>query len=191
MPLVDVIWRPQNTFVRHAILIVLGSTLLGLSAQVEVPFYPVPMTMQTFSVLLVAMTFGRRLGTATVLFYLLEGAVGLPVFAGGAAGPGVFFGPTGGYLIGFALAAFVVGGFADLGWDRRALPAVAALLLGNALIYVPGLLWLGVVVGWDKPILELGLLPFLPGDALKIALVAFSLPLLWRGIASRKGSRKQ
>lgn len=191
MPLVDVIWRPQNTFVRHAILIVLGSTLLGLSAQVEVPFYPVPMTMQTFGVLLVAMAFGRRLGTATVLFYLLEGAIGLPVFAGGAAGPGVFFGPTGGYLIGFVLAAFVVGGFADLGWDRRALQAAAALLLGNTLIYVPGLLWLGAIIGWDKPILELGLLPFVPGDALKIALVAVSLPMLWRGLASRKGNRQQ
>lgn len=184
--LADTLWRPRNALVRNVTLVALGSALLGLSAQAQVPFYPVPMTMQTFAVLVIAMAYGRGLGMATVVAYLFQGAIGLPVFAGGAAGPGVLFGPTGGYLAGFALAALVLGDLARRGWDRRPWSAAAALLVGNALIYVPGLLWLGIVVGWDKPILELGLLPFLPGDALKLALAAVSLPLLWRAIAWRR-----
>lgn len=177
------LWQAGDERMKFLLLAVMGSLALWLSAKIQVPFYPVPITMQTIVVLLVGMAFGWRLGTATVLLYLAEGALGLPVFAGTPErGTGLTYmaGPTGGYLLGFVFAAAAVGWLAQRGWDRRFATTLAAMALGTAIIYGPGLIWLGMEIGWDKPVLELGLWPFLPGDALKVALAALLFPSIWR-----------
>ncbi|MFQ5466721.1 MAG: biotin transporter BioY, partial [Kiloniellaceae bacterium] len=127
--------------------------------------------------------YGWRLGAATLLLYLAEGALGLPVFAGApekGIGLAYMAGPTGGYLVGFVLAAAACGWLAERGWDRSVAKTAAAMLIGNVIIYVPGLLWLGTLVGWDKPILTWGLTPFLLGDLTKLALAAAVLPAIWK-----------
>ena len=162
---------------------------LWISAKIQVPFYPVPITMQTFVVLMAGMAFGWRLGAATILLYLAEGALGLPVFAGTpekGIGLAYMAGPTGGYLLGFVLAAALVGWLAERGFDRNVMLTAIAMLLGNAIIYIPGLLWLGAVVGWDKPVLEWGLLPFLFGDTAKLILAALLMPALWKLVGARQ-----
>ena len=173
----------MNGALRAVLLAVFGSLLLWACAKIQVPFYPVPVTMTTFAVLAIGMAYGWRLGAATVLLYLAEGAAGLPVFAGTpekGIGLAYMMGPTGGYLLGYVLAAAACGGLAERGWDRNVATAVLAMLVGNVLMYLPGLFWLGILFGWDKPILEWGLIPFIPGDLLKLALVAVSLPLAWK-----------
>ncbi len=165
---------------RSFVLAICGSLFVAVAAQVQVPLKPVPVTGQTFAVLVVGMVFGMRLGAATLMLYLAEGAVGLPVFAGLSGGPAVLAGPTGGYIVGFVLAAGLVGYLAERGWDRNVWLTALAMLLGNIALYLPGLLWLGTVVGWDKPVLEWGLTPFLIGDALKLALAAALLPAAWK-----------
>lgn len=178
----------MNGLLRGALLALAGSMFLWACAKIQVPFYPVPVTMGTFGVLAIGMAFGWRLGAATVLLYLAEGAMGLPVFAGTpekGIGLAYMMGPTGGYLVGYVLAAAACGGLAERGWDRNAIKAVIAMLIANALIYLPGLFWLGALFGWDKPILEWGLIPFVPGDLLKLALVAASLPLAWKLLSKR------
>lgn len=172
-----------GTLPRNVFLAVVGSALLWASAKIQIPFYPVPMTMQTFMVLALGMAYGWRLGAATVLLYLAQGALGLPVFAGTpekGIGLAYMAGPTGGYLIGFVLAAAATGWLAERGWDRSVLKTASAMLVGNVLIYVPGLLWLGTLVGWDKPVLDWGLTPFLLGDVTKLALAAAVLPAIWK-----------
>ena len=163
--------------------VIAGTILLAISAKIQIPFFPVPLTMQTFVVLLIGFAFGWRLGGLTVLAYLAEGAAGLPVFAGTPEkGIGIAYmaGPTGGYLLGFLAAAVVTGFLAEKRWDRTWLGATAAALIGLTVIYAFGLLWLGTVAGWDKPVLEWGLLPFLPGEALKLFLLGAVLPLAWK-----------
>jgi biotin transport system substrate-specific component len=174
------IWPSSRSLfsLRSLLLALAGSGLLAISAKLQVPFWPVPMTMQTFAVLLIGFLYGWRLGAATVVLYLAEGAAGLPVFAGGG-GIAYLAGPTAGYLVGFVIAAALVGRLAELGWDRRVSTTAMAMLLGNLAIYGPGLLWLGTVVGYGK-VLAVGMLPFLPGDALKLALAAAVLPVAWR-----------
>lgn len=167
-------------FLRNLVLAICGSLFVAAAAQVQVPLWPVPITGQTFAVLIVGMAFGMRLGAATLMLYIAEGMVGLPVFAKLSAGPAVMAGPTGGYIVGFILAAGLVGYLAERGWDRSVLRTALAMLCGNIAIYVPGLLWLGTVVGWDKPVLEWGLTPFLVGDLLKLALAAALLPAAWK-----------
>ncbi len=169
---------------RALVLAILGSALIALSAQIRVPLEPVPVTMQTFAVLVLAMAYGRRLGVATVVLYLVEGALGLPVFAGGAGGIATLFGPTGGYLAGFVVAAAIVGTLAERGWDRNLASTALAMLLGNLAIYGPGLAVLGALIGYQKAV-AVGLVPFLLGDALKLALAACVLPAAWRGLARR------
>lgn len=161
-------------------LVLAGSALIALAAQVKivVAFSPVPLTGQTFAVLLVAAALGR-LGLASIVAYLIEGAVGLPVFAGGAAGAAYMVGPTGGYLLGFALAAAVVGSAAERGWDRHLLTALAAMLLGEIAIYAGGLAWLARFVPAGR-LLDAGLIPFIPGDLVKMVLAALALPSAWR-----------
>lgn len=161
--------------------ILAGSLFIGLSAQVGVrlPFSPVPITGQTLAVLLVGALLGSRRGALAVVAYLAEGLAGLPVFANGMAGPVYFFGPTGGYLLGFVAAAAITGALAERGWDRRSSTTVAAMLLGDLAIYAFGLAWLLAFVGLDK-VLFLGLFPFIPGDLLKLALAAAVLPSGWR-----------
>lgn len=169
----------------QAIAVVAGSALVALTAQIQIPlpFSPVPVTGQTFGVLLVAASLGARLGPASVGLYVLEGAVGLPVYAGGAAGLARLGGPTGGYLVGFVAAAAVIGALARRGWDRRLPTAFLAMLAGEVAIYVFGLAWLSrfpLQVG----LLEAGLLPFIPGDLYKAALAALALPAAWRLVPS-------
>ena len=173
----------MNGLLRSTLLAVVGSLLLWACAKIQVPFYPVPVTMTFFGVLAIGMAYGWRLGAATVLLYLAQGAAGLPVFAGTPEkGIGLLYmaGPTGGYLLGYVLAAAVCGGLAERGWDRNVFKAVLAMLIATVVMYLPGLFWLGVLFGWDKPILEWGLIPFIPGELLKIALVAAGLPLAWK-----------
>jgi biotin transport system substrate-specific component len=180
--------KPGHRLVRAAFLALAGTALIWLSAKVQVPFYPVPMTMQTFVVLGLGMAYGWRLGGATVSLYLAAGALGLPVFAGTPEkGIGLVYmlGGTGGYLLGFLLAAAACGWLAERGWDRNVVGAALAMLVGNALIYIPGLLWLGGLYGWDKPILEWGLMPFVLGDVTKLALAAAVLPLAWKVVGRR------
>ncbi|MBW8636375.1 biotin transporter BioY [Hoeflea sp. WL0058] len=178
----------KRSVLQYVLLALAGSALLWASAKVQVPFYPVPMTMQTFVVLVIGMAYGWRLGAATVLLYLAEGAIGMPVFAGTperGIGLAYMVGPTGGYLVGFVVAAFAVGLLAERGWDRSIVKTLVAMTLGTAIIFVFGAVWLGALIGWDKPVLELGVIPFLPGAAFKIALAAAVLPLAWRGVSRR------
>jgi len=130
-------------------------------------------------VLLLGALYGSRRGPATVVAYLTLGAIGLPVFAAGAAGLARFVGPTAGYLLGFVVAAFAVGSLCERGWDRRPWTAAASMIIGNLIIYATGILWLSRFVGWEA-VLSAGVLPFLIGDALKIALATILLPSGWR-----------
>ncbi len=168
---------------RSIVLAIVGSILLYVSAKIKVPFYPVPITMQTFVVLLIGIVYGWKLGAATVLLYLVEGAAGLPVFSGTPErGLGLVYmtGPTGGYLAGFVVAAALCGWLAERGWDRNWISTLGAMVIGNLVIYSFGLAWLGSVIGWDKPLFELGLYPFLYGDLFKIILAMLVIPLAWK-----------
>lgn len=146
---------------------------------IALPFSPVPVTGQTFGVLLIAMALGRVRGTAVVMAYLIEGAMGMPVFAGGTAGFVKLFGPTGGYLLGFPLAAWVVGSLADAGWDKSYVKTVVALTAGTAIIFVCGLAWLSRMVPTGS-VFAMGLYPFIPGAAIKIGLASVILPSIWK-----------
>jgi biotin transport system substrate-specific component len=166
--------------VRNIGLTVLGSIAVALAAHVSVPMLPVPMTLQTLAVLAVGGALGSRLGAASLALYAAEGAAGLPVFTPTADGyPGIN-GPTGGYIIGFILAAAVVGWFAERGWDRSVPKMIVAALAGAAVLYIPGLMWLsGFVGGYDKAI-EFGLAPFWMGDMVKAVIAALGFPAIWR-----------
>lgn len=156
-------------------LIIGGSLLLAVSARISVPFFPVPMSMQTLAVIALGMFLGPVRGAAAVLAYLAEGAAGLPVFAGApqqGLGLAYMAGPTGGFLVGFVLQALVAGALFRLGAGRSVLTAVLAGLVVGAAVYPTGLLWLGFVIGFDKPLLAMGLFPFIPGDIMKAALAA-------------------
>ncbi len=166
-------------------LLFIGTLILTLSAKFKIPFYPVPMTLQTLVVLLIGVTFGWRLGFATIIFYLAQGLAGFPVFAGTPEkGLGFVYmvGPTGGYLVGFALAAAVTGWMAEHGFDRSLVGTAVAMLCGNIVIYICGLAWLGQFVGYSEKLLAFGITPFILGDLAKIALAAVSIPFIWRWI---------
>jgi biotin transport system substrate-specific component len=162
-------------------LVVGASAFVALMAQIAIPlpFSPVPITGQTFAVLLVGAALGSRRGALAMSAYLLEGLAGLPVFAGGMAGPAVLIGPRGGYLIGFIAMAWLVGWLSERGLDRRIGTALIAFVLGEAVLYLCGVSVLAIFVG-AKNAPALGLLPFLPGDAIKVALAALALPAAWR-----------
>lgn len=174
------------TFLSHLFLIIAGSALIGFSAQIEVPWYPVPVTGQTLMVLLIGMAYGPTLGCATIIAYLLEGAMGLPVFAGGAAGWLILSGFTGGYLIGFIPAAFLVGMLAMRGMGRTMLGTVIAMVLGNLVIYAFGVAWLQGFIGLEKAIAG-GLMPFIYGDFLKVVIAAVTMPAAWRAVQKLQG----
>jgi biotin transport system substrate-specific component len=170
-------------------LVAFGVAALAIAAKIKVPFWPVPLTMGTFAVLSIGAAYGVRLGLTTILAYLAIGALGFDVFAGSSAeayGLSYMMGGTGGYLLGYVLAVAALGFAARKGWDRSAPRMAAAMLAGNALIYIPGVLWLGVLYGWDKPILDWGLYPFLAGDAAKLALAALLFPLAWRAVGDAR-----
>lgn len=172
--------RPLARASWATLLVVIGVGVIALSAQLRVwiPPSPVPITGQTLAVLLIAAVYGRRLGTATVAAYVLAGIAGAPVFAGGKFGMAVLNGATGGYLIGFIAAAWIVGELAESRWDRTPWLVVAAMIIGNIVIYASGVVHLAAIVGWGR-VWALGVQPFLVGDALKIALAAGALPAAW------------
>ncbi len=167
------------------VLIAGGSLFIALFAQIaiRIPFSPIPVTGQTLAVLLIGALLGSRRGSMCVLLYLAEGSIGFPVFAGGMAGFTHLLGPCGGYLMGFVGGAFLTGLLAEKGWDRRVSTAFLAMLIGNATIYAFGLFWLVHLVGSER-VLVLGLLPFIPGDILKLVLAAILLPSGWKLLGS-------
>lgn len=167
--------------------VVLGSLLLAASAKVQVPFWPVPMTMQTFVVLVLGMAYGSRLAMATVATYLAQGLVGLPVFAGVAAGPAYMTGPTAGYLVGFMAAAGLIGLLAERGWDRSLPKAFAAMTAGHALIFVFGVAWLSTLMGLEKAI-AVGVTPFVAATVLKSLLGMAVMVAAWSAMRRRSGS---
>ena len=161
----------QSSIVKTFLIIIIGSLALTISAKIKIPFYPVPMTMQTFVVMLLGLAFGYKIGLATVSLYLFEGIAGLPVFSNSPEkGVGLiyFTGPTMGYLIGFLSATLIAGTISS---NDNILKIISKLLLSVSTIYILGVLWLGTLIGWDKPILEFGVYPFLLAEIFKIALL--------------------
>jgi biotin transporter BioY len=177
------IFRPDEKVsagLYDAIVVICGSLILCISAQVKVylPISPVPITGQTFAVLMLAALLGSKLGVLAIIAYLAEGVAGLPVFAGGM-GLAVLIGPTGGYLVGFIAVAYVVGRLAEMGWDRRVSTTIVAMLAGEIVLYTFGVCWLAIMTN-IRTALVIGLYPFIVGDILKIALAAAVLPAGWK-----------
>ena len=161
----------QSRIIKSLFIIFFGSIILAISAKIKIPFYPVPMTMQTFVVLFIGVAFGWRIGVATISLYLFEGIIGLPVFAGTPEkGIGLiyFTGPTMGYLIGFLFASFIAG---YLNFKTNIFFIFTKLILSVSIIYILGILWLGNLIGWDKPLFQLGVAPFLLAELFKISLL--------------------
>ena len=161
----------QTQIIKSLLVIFLGSVLLAISAKIKIPFYPVPMTMQTFVVLFLGISFGYKVGVLSVIFYLVEGIVGLPVFSNSpekGVGLSYFVGPTMGYLIGFIFACFIAGIFK---YNKNHILNFFKIIISTSVIYILGVLWLGNLIGWDKPILEFGVYPFLYAELFKILLL--------------------
>lgn len=171
----------------NLVLPLAATLLLTASAKISVPFYPVPMTMQTFVVIGLGFVLGSRRAAVAILLYLTEGAAGLPVFSGtpeNGIGLAYMLGPTGGYLLGYLAAVLLAGWTVSRGWAVNALAVSLSALLAGAIVYLPGLLWLGAVIGFDKPVLQYGLYPFILGDVTKAILAAL---LFIAGRAAIKG----
>ncbi len=181
------IFRPLEkvrALIYDVVLIIIGSLVIALSAQIAIG-WPVPITGQTFAVLMIGVLFGSKRGSLAVLAYILEGLSGLAFFAQGKAGFTALAGPTGGYLVGFIFAAYIVGLLAERGWDRRIETTILTMIFGNLIIYAFGLSWLFVLafsgkLTYAKGILAVGLYPFIIGDIIKIALAAALLPAGWK-----------
>jgi biotin transport system substrate-specific component len=185
-PLALILW-PSGGLVRDITLVVGGSLFVALLAQISIPlpFTVVPITGQTLAVALTAAFLGSKRGTLALLTYLAEGAAGLPFWAGGAGGWLKLIGPTGGYLIGFVVAAFLVGFLCEKGWDRHVISAALAFLLGDAIVFVFGLLGLARFVAPNQVFAQ-GLFPFIPGDLIKITLAALVITGTWKVVEKRK-----
>ena len=164
--------------VKLTLIAIVGTILITISAKIKIPFYPVPMTMQTFVILLIGITLGYRVGIITVALYLFEGIVGLPVFASSpekGIGIAYFTGPTMGYLIGFLVAVYFSGLFK---YDKGIINTFLKLIFSVSFIYILGIIWLGMLIGWDKPVFKLGAEPFLLAELFKILLLLFLTPTL-------------
>ena len=170
---------------KAALQIAFGVAFLTLLAQLRIPIGPVPFTGQTLAVLLLGAAYGSRMGALTAAVYVVGGALGLPMFQGWQGGFAHLAGPTGGYLLAFPLAAATVGLFAQRGWDRKPVLTALAMLVGNAVIFVPGLLWLDTFMPSFSHTLSVGLLPFIPGDLVKIAISMALLPSAWAMLQKR------
>jgi biotin transport system substrate-specific component len=183
--LVDTVWSADG-LARELTLVVGGSLAIAAAAQLRIPlpFTPVPVTGQTFAVLLIGALFGAKRGVATVIMYLSLGIMGLPVFAAAPPGPGALLSPTAGYLAGYVGAAWVTGTLSERGWDRRPWSTALAMAIGSGVIFSFGVLWLSQFVGWGR-VLQEGFLPFIPGDLLKIGLATAILPSGWKLIGRR------
>jgi biotin transport system substrate-specific component len=172
---------PRAGLATDIVLVLAGTALVAAAAQVSIPFEPVPLTGQTFAVLLVGSSLGAIRGAVSLSLYLCLGVAGAPIYADGRHGWGIITGPTGGYIVGFVVAACVTGYLAERGWDRRFPSAVGAMLTGNVIVYAVGLPWLAVVLDTNfDTTLDLGLYKFVPGDLLKLYLAAALLPTAWR-----------
>ena len=161
----------NNKLIKIFLISILGSILLTISAKIKIPFYPVPMTMQTFVVLFLGISFGYKVGVATIFLYLLEGIVGLPVFSNSpekGIGIAYFVGPTMGYLIGFIFACLLAGYFE---YNSNYILNFLKILLSTSIIYLFGVIWLGTLIGWEKPIFQLGVFPFLLAELFKMLLL--------------------
>ena len=184
--LAQALWA-GNSLLRNAVLVLSGSALIAVSAQISVPMYPVPMSLQTLAVIFVGLMMGSRLGAASVIAYLAEGAAGLPVFSNGGFGVAYLMGPTGGYLIGFVAMAWAAGALAESRLGRNLLALVPGLIAISAFVYLPGVLWLSYITGMDvSRAAQVGALPFLPGDLLKSLIAALVMTGAWAALA-RKG----
>jgi len=177
---------PGLTF-RTLALVAGGVCLITLGAKASVPFWPVPLTLQTLAISVVAAAYGLRLGVATVGAYLLAGLLGAPVFAGWSVGIAPFMGPTGGFLVGFLVMAAIIGAAADRGWDKAWLKILGAMALANVIVFVPGLLWLGTFTGYGEKLLAAGLWPFALGTVVKTALGAALMPAAWALVSRLRG----
>ena len=165
----------QSKLLKYVFLALIGSITLAISSKIKIPFYPVPMTMQTLVVLIIGIGFGWKLGLATISLYLFEGIIGLPVFSGSPEkGIGLiyFTGPTMGYLLGFLVAVYISGQFI---YDNNLVKNFFKLLLATSFIYILGMAWLGSLIGWEKPIFQLGAQPFLLAELLKILIATFAI----------------
>ena len=165
----------HNQINKNLFIALIGTILLAISAKIKIPFYPVPMTMQTLVVLIIGVGFGWKLGVATISLYLFEGIIGLPVFSGTpekGIGLVYFTGPTMGYLLGFLVAAFLAGKF---NFDNNLIKNFLKLTFATSFIYILGMFWLGTLIGWDKPIFKLGAQPFLLAELFKILLATFAI----------------
>jgi biotin transport system substrate-specific component len=175
---------------RDVALVVLGALLIALTARIAIPVpgSPIPVTGQTFGVLLVSGALGMRRGVASISLYVLIGLIGVPFFAEGKGGIQVILGASGGYIVGFVVAGAIVGRLAELGWDRRLIGAVAAMAIGNVVIYLVGVPWLMAVTGISlATAIEQGVVPFLVGDAIKLLLAAAAFPVAWWLVGRRPG----
>lgn len=174
------LWPARSSGLPRPLLLVAGGVcLITLGAKASVPFWPVPLTLQTLAISVVAAAYGFRLGVATVGAYLLAGLAGAPVFAGSGAGIAPFMGPTGGFLAGFLIMAAIIGSAADRGWDRAWPKILAAMALANVVVFVPGLAWLGTFTGYGAKLAAAGLTPFVAGTLVKTALAAALMPAAW------------
>jgi len=165
----------QSKLIKNLFIALIGTVFLAISSKIKIPFYPVPMTMQTLVVLIIGVGFGWKLGVATIALYLFEGIIGLPVFSGTpekGIGLVYFTGPTMGYLIGFLVAAFLAGKFS---FNNNLIKNFFKLTFATSFIYILGMLWLGGLIGWDKPIFKLGAQPFLLAELFKILLATFAI----------------
>ena len=169
-----------NIYLKNIALIFFGSLILALSSKVQVPFWPVPMTMQTFVVFIIGMAYGWKLAFSTLVFYLVEGAIGLPVFAKGG---GLLYltGPTAGYLYGMMIAAGVIGFFSELGYNKSYFKSLLSLSIGTFIIFLLGVGYLGSIIGYDKALAG-GLYPFIPSEFFKIGLAAILIPSITKYI---------
>tara|TARA_B100001769_G_C22096454_1_gene591582 strand:+ start:1587 stop:2138 length:552 start_codon:yes stop_codon:yes gene_type:complete len=166
----------ESELVKNLAICLLGTILLAISSKIKIPFYPVPMTMQTFVVLFLGLALGWKLGVATIILYLVEGAFGLPVFSGTPEkGIGLVYltGPTMGYLLGFVITCYIAG---KLDYSKNIFVNFIKLTFATSFIYILGVIWLGVLIGWDKPIFKLGVQPFLLAESFKILLITIALP---------------
>jgi biotin transport system substrate-specific component len=165
----------QSKLVKNLFIALIGTIILAISSKIKIPFYPVPMTMQTLIILIIGIGFGWRLGLATVSLYLFEGMIGLPVFSGTPEkGIGLiyFTGPTMGYLIGFLVSVFLAGKF---NYDDNLIKNFLKLTFATSFIYILGMIWLGGLIGWDKPVFNLGAQPFLLAELFKVLLATFAI----------------
>jgi biotin transport system substrate-specific component len=190
--LAGAVWPEQSSagsrFARAVLLALVGSAVMTLSARISIPFYPVPVTMQSFAVLLLGAAFGMRLGAATMVLYLAEGALGLPVFAGTpmhGVGVAYMMGPTGGFLVGFVLAAAIVGYFAERGAHRSVPQMLGAMTLGHVVLFATGYAWLAQLMG-PQAAFAAGVTPFILGTVVKTLLAALVVPSVWNLLAKRR-----